>query len=73
MLGLRTADGIDLDRFRERYGVDLRDRNGPLIERLVREGLLQGEDALTPTLAGLAVADSLIARFEVEPITPPRQ
>jgi putative oxygen-independent coproporphyrinogen III oxidase len=68
MLGLRTTDGIDLDSFRERYGVDLRKSNEPLVERLVREGLLRiQEDALAPTLAGLAVTDSLARAFELPP------
>lgn len=40
MLGLRTADGLDLGRFRERYGVDLEARNPGLIDRLADEGLL---------------------------------
>jgi oxygen-independent coproporphyrinogen-3 oxidase len=65
MLGLRTADGIDLDAFRQRYGVDLRKQNEPLIERLVREGLLRIEgELLIPTLEGLAVTDSLARDFE---------
>jgi oxygen-independent coproporphyrinogen-3 oxidase len=65
MLGLRTADGIDLGAFRQRYGVDLRKRNEPLVERLVREGLLRIEgDLLIPTLEGLAVTDSLARDFE---------
>ena len=67
MLGLRTTDGIDLDAFRERFGVDLQKRNEPLIERLVREGLLRIQgDALAPTLAGLAVTDSLARAFEIQ-------
>jgi len=66
LLGLRTTDGIDLTTFQERYGLDLRDANEPLIERLVHEGLLRVEgDALAPTLAGLAVTDSLARDFEV--------
>jgi oxygen-independent coproporphyrinogen III oxidase len=66
MLGLRTADGIDLDAFRQRYGVDLQKRNEPLIERLVREGLLRIEgELLIPTLEGLAVTDSLARDFEI--------
>lgn len=66
MLGLRTADGIDLSSFRERYGVDLLKDNEPLMERLVREGLLKLEgDVLIPTLAGLAVTDSLARAFEL--------
>jgi len=66
MLGLRTVDGIDLVVFRERYGVDLLKRNEPLVERLVGEGLLKQEgDVLVPTLAGLAVTDSLARSFEL--------
>lgn len=66
MLGLRTVDGIDLAAFRQRYGVDLRKRNEPLVERLVREGLLRSQgDLLVPTLAGLAVTDSLARDFDL--------
>ncbi len=67
MLGLRTVDGIDLSEFQERYGLDLRRRNEPLIERLVQEGLLRSEGALLiPTLAGLAITDSLARDFEIK-------
>jgi len=66
MLGLRTADGIDLDAFQQRYGADLRKQNEPLIERLVREGLLRIEGRLLiPTLEGLAITDSLARDFEI--------
>jgi len=66
MLGLRTFDGVDLDAFHERYGVDLRKHNEPLIERLAGDGLLKLEgNALVPTLAGLAVTDSLARAFEM--------
>lgn len=66
MLGLRTVDGIDLPRLHKRYGVDLLKRNEPLVERLVREGLLRAEDGrLTPSLAGLAVTDSLARAFDL--------
>ena len=68
MLGIRTLDGIDLARFRERYGVDLLERNAALVERLTRDGLLRMETGrLVPTLEGLAIADSLARDFEVEP------
>ncbi|HEY3570107.1 MAG TPA: radical SAM family heme chaperone HemW [Thermoanaerobaculia bacterium] len=67
MLGLRIVDGIDLSEFQERYGLDLRRRNEPLIERLVQEGLLRSEGALLiPTLAGLAITDSLARDFEIK-------
>ncbi|HSS52160.1 MAG TPA: radical SAM family heme chaperone HemW [Thermoanaerobaculia bacterium] len=66
MLGLRTADGIDRISFRERYGVDLLKSNEPLVERLVGDGLLKLEgDILVPTLAGLAVTDSLARAFDL--------
>ncbi len=46
--------------------MDLLKRNEPLIERLAGEGLLRLEDAaLRPTLAGLAVTDSLARTFEL--------
>lgn len=68
MLGLRTADGIDRIAFRECYGVDLLKSNEPLVERLVRDGLLKLEgDVLVPTLAGFAVTDSLARAFDLIP------
>lgn len=68
MLGLRTVDGIDLDVYRERYGVDLLKGNEPLVERLVSQGLLEDNGrVLAPTLSGLAVTDSLARSFEISP------
>jgi oxygen-independent coproporphyrinogen-3 oxidase len=67
MLGFRTAEGIDLDRFRELYGQDLPERNTRLIERLAGEGLLEVHGRrLVPTLAGWAVADSLARDFDLD-------
>jgi oxygen-independent coproporphyrinogen III oxidase len=71
LLGLRTTAGIDLDRFRARYGVDLLSANDTLVARLVDEGRIvvraaaEGGRALVPTLSGLAVADGLAAAFDV--------
>jgi oxygen-independent coproporphyrinogen-3 oxidase len=66
MLGFRTAAGVDLGRLRERYEIDLAASDGPLIDRLAREGLLEvAGERLVPTLAGWAVADSLARNFEV--------
>jgi oxygen-independent coproporphyrinogen-3 oxidase len=59
MLGLRTVDGIEL-------GDELLEKNAALIERLTRQGLLSVEgNRLVPTLAGLAIADSLARDFDV--------
>jgi oxygen-independent coproporphyrinogen-3 oxidase len=70
LLGLRTTAGIDLGRFRTRYGVDLLAANDGLVARLVDEGrLIVRDDAagrsLVPTLSGLAVADGLAAAFDL--------
>ena len=49
-----------------RYGADLRKDNEPLIERLAGDGLLRLEGrTFIPTLAGLAVTDSLAREFEI--------
>lgn len=66
MLGFRTAEGIAIDQLREEYGIDLPERNQPLLEKLVEEGLLRVEGSrLIPTLEGWAVADSLARDFEL--------
>jgi oxygen-independent coproporphyrinogen-3 oxidase len=68
MLGLRTADGIDLGEFQRHYGVDLRKRNERLVERLMGSHLLLDlESHLRPTLAGLAVIDGIVRSFEIDP------
>lgn len=72
LLGLRTREGVDLELFEQRFGVDLLAENAGLVERLEGEGLLRvasgglaGGAALVPTLEGWAVADSLARDFEV--------
>jgi putative oxygen-independent coproporphyrinogen III oxidase len=67
LLGLRTHAGIDLALFRDRHGIDLAARNERLLATLAAEGLLAFDaGALVPTLRGLAVADSLARRLELE-------
>jgi oxygen-independent coproporphyrinogen-3 oxidase len=71
LLGLRTTAGIDLERLRARYGVDLLAANDTLLVRLVDEGRIVlragpgGGQWLVPTLSGLAVADGLAAAFDL--------
>jgi hypothetical protein len=71
LLGLRTTAGIDLDRFRARFGVDLLAANDTLVGRLVDEGRITVRAGaadgpwLVPTLSGLAVADGLAAAFDL--------
>jgi putative oxygen-independent coproporphyrinogen III oxidase len=66
MLGFRTYAGVDLERVRTYYGIDLLTRNAPFVEQLVAEGrvTIQGS-RIVPTLEGLAVADSLARGFEI--------
>ena len=67
MFGLRTVDGIDLRGFRRRFGIDLAARNRRFIEDCAESGLLALRDhRLAPTLSGLAVADALAARLDLE-------
>lgn len=65
MLGLRTADGIELDEFTRRFGVDLVERNSALVEQSEAEGLLCHDSGrLVPTVKGMAMADGLAALFK---------
>lgn len=64
MLGLRTADGIDLADFRRRHEIDLAAANGELLDALEEEGLARLDTGrLRLTLDGLAIADGLAERF----------
>jgi oxygen-independent coproporphyrinogen-3 oxidase len=66
VLGLRTRDGVDLERIRTSWGVDIPGVNGPLIARSEEAGYLWRRDGrLVPTLDGMAVADGLAASFAI--------
>jgi oxygen-independent coproporphyrinogen-3 oxidase len=68
MTGFRTYDGVDLSRLRSRFSVDLQATDSALIDRLHSEGLLSVVgDRLVPTLAGLALADSIAPIFDTDP------
>lgn len=67
MLGFRTYEGVDLDRARVVYGLELEETQADTVERLVERGLLVVKDRhLRPTLEGLAVADFLARSFDVK-------
>ena len=66
MLGLRTSAGVDFERFRDRFVVDLLSTNAMTIDRLSRSGHLFVEGrSLRPTLAGLALADTIARSLEI--------
>jgi len=64
MLALRTAEGVDVVRFRERYGVDMHDAYGTVIGELVEAGMLVS-DAATVRLTerGRFVANDVCGAF----------
>ena len=71
-LGLRTADGVDLERLRDIRGIDVAGSNAELVDRLRGDGFLADTGSFTsliPTLRGLAVADALARSFEIPSTT----
>jgi oxygen-independent coproporphyrinogen-3 oxidase len=72
MLGLRTADGIDLDFLRARFGVELVAANREVVDRLVTNGCVSiCGGRLRPTMSGMLIADALAGEFEVSTNEPP--
>lgn len=62
LLGLRTRDGIDIDKLRTECAVDLPAEKSAFIADAVAQGLLiRTGTHIRPTLQGLAIADSLAA------------
>jgi oxygen-independent coproporphyrinogen-3 oxidase len=67
MLGFRTTAGVDLDGLEYRFGVDLIEHNQEVIDRLCGSGHLELDGrCLRPTLAGLAIADTLARDFALD-------
>ncbi len=59
-LGLRTKEGIHLGQYETAYGCNLLSDKKQAIDALIRNKLVELKDGcLRPTLAGMAVADSL--------------
>jgi len=59
-LGLRTKSGICFQDYKLRYGYDLLSEKAEIISLLAERGLIEIKTGcLRPTLAGMAVADSL--------------
>jgi len=59
-LGLRTKRGIHFEEYKMRYGYNLVSEKAEMISLLAERGFVEIKDGrLKPTLAGMAVADSL--------------
>ncbi len=67
MLGLRTADGVDLGLLERHLSSDLPESWGRAVQRLADAGFLRSEAGrLRPTLAGLAVAERLAVELAAD-------
>ena len=67
MLGLRRSRGLDLDRLRADYGLNLLERNAAIIEGYVEDGLAVVDGRLRLTPRGLAVADAVVRSLDLDP------
>ena len=66
MLALRTADGVDVDAFRERYGFDVNERYREVVGDLVAAGVLSADARqLRLTERGRFVANDVCGAFLV--------
>lgn len=64
LLGLRTLDGVALDRFQERFGIDLQAIFAGPVEKMMAAGLLTIDNQhLKLTPAGLPVANLVFEAF----------
>ena len=63
-LGLRLNAGLDLWRCHRQFGFDLRDRFGPELSQLAREGLIEIEaDRLKLTARGRLFSNEVFVQF----------
>ena len=63
-LGMRLMRGIDLRRYRESFGVDLRDEHGEDLDRFCKAGLLEFDgDLIRLTRNGALLSNEVFAAF----------
>ena len=63
-LGMRLMHGIDLRRYRESFGVDLRDEHGEDLDRFCKAGLLEFDgDLIRLTRSGALLSNEVFAAF----------
>jgi oxygen-independent coproporphyrinogen III oxidase len=64
MIALRTAQGVALREFKERYGVDVAERYAPVVARYESDGLLERRgDRLVLTRRGRFLANDVCGAF----------
>ena len=63
-LGMRLMQGVDMRRYRESFGVDLRDEHGEDLERFCQAGLLELDgDLIRLTRTGALLSNEVFAAF----------
>ena len=63
-LGMRLMQGVDLRRYRESFGVDLRDEHADDLDRLCKAGLVELEgDLIRLTRTGALLSNEVFAAF----------
>ncbi|EKE04384.1 MAG: hypothetical protein ACD_20C00084G0004 [uncultured bacterium] len=63
-LGLRLNEGINISRFKEEYGVDLREEYNSIINKYIDYGYMEmQEDNLRLTDNGILVSNAILAEF----------
>lgn len=64
VLGIHNVNGINLVKYREKFGEDIRLAYGDLIDRLVAVGLIEISDThLKPSKLGMIFADEIATEF----------
>jgi oxygen-independent coproporphyrinogen III oxidase len=64
MLALRTAQGVGLQEFKERYGIDVLEHYAPIVSRFSKAGLLERtDDFMRLTERGRFVANDVCGAF----------
>jgi oxygen-independent coproporphyrinogen-3 oxidase len=64
MLALRTAQGVGLSEFKERYGIDVMTDYAPIVAQFARSGLLErAGDRVRLTLRGRFLANDVCGAF----------
>jgi oxygen-independent coproporphyrinogen-3 oxidase len=67
MLALRTAEGVDVEAFRERYGIDVGERYRTVVDDLVADGLLAtGAGHVRLTERGRFLANDVCGAFLID-------
>ena len=63
-LGMRLMQGVDMRRYRESFGVDLRDEHGEDLDRFCKAGLLELDgDLIRLTRTGALLSNEVFAAF----------